>query len=422
MADMQNPTPEPRKPAEGTGAEPAPSRPTARPKRSGKQPVAPKPAPSNATAGSNAKAPADAAPDYAALGVPDEAVPKLEELRLAHVDLGRRSTQHLFEAGAVVHEVHSLAPDQKIFAKWAKGILGLSRTGAENLERVHRHLLPYRSRLVQAALPATAIYHLASAETQQVEQVIALRESGQQLTVQQVKTLLGRAEQKPEVSPDQGGSEGLKAAIALKTALGVKLVMDEAETLLTMTLLALEPLRHGKRIVISATQRPFIQPARLLRERLRWLTLLAVPAPRGYAEGTIHHAPVTDSERWPRLLKTLEDLGGYESWPKAPQVGGWLSGSVCDQLSWLLGERAKRAYAAIERMAAEAEAELLKARKADEQAKAKAKRASDAGKPKRAKASKAAASGTAKSGTAAATADAAEPVDAPKASEPSGSA
>ena len=103
-----------------------------------------------------ASAPDDSLPDYAALGVEETDVESYERLRLRFKDIGRRSTAQVFECGEVVHELHELAPDQESFAKLAKGVLGLSRTGAENYGRVHRYLAPYRARLVQVSMVASA--------------------------------------------------------------------------------------------------------------------------------------------------------------------------------------------------------------------------------------------------------------------------
>ncbi|TWG49264.1 hypothetical protein L610_000800000010, partial [Aminobacter sp. J44] len=38
-----------------------------------------------------------------------------------------------------------------------------------------------------------------------------------------------------------------------------------------------------------------------------------------------------------------------EQWPRAAEVGAWLNDTVVPQLSWLLGDRAEKAFAAVEK-------------------------------------------------------------------------
>src|SRR5690606_30381238 len=129
-------------------------------------------------------------------------------------------TSQVFERGEVVHELHKLDPDQKAFAKSAKAVLGLSRTGAENYERVHLNLQPHRARLVKVAMIASGLYNLAGAEPEKVEEVLAARESGVSLTGAQIKAMLGKT--RAPATPDDGGPDGLRAAVTEKTGYASK--------------------------------------------------------------------------------------------------------------------------------------------------------------------------------------------------------
>lgn len=329
----------------------------------------------------------DPAPDYAALGVEEDEVEEYEELRLRFNELGRLDTAQVFARGEVVAKLHELAPDQKDFAKRAKAVLKLSRRGAENYSAVYRNLAPYRQRLVAVGMIASGLYDLASAEPEQVEEVLAAREAGQELSGKQIKQMLGKADA-PSVLPDDGGSAGLKARIAEKTAVGVAALMDNAAALLEALLVATEPHRQGKRIVVKETQRPLIYPARLVQKQLEWLTWIAVPAPEGFREDAIHHTPLTRQDRWHELHTTLDTLGSFEYWPAAKDVGTWLSDTVVPQLSWLLGERSKKPLAVIDKMAAAAEAERKKAEEAKVREKTEAKKAREKAKIEMARAEK----------------------------------
>ncbi len=319
--------------------------------------------------------PESQSPDYAALGIAEADIPRVESLRLRFCDLGRRSTEQVFECGAVVAALHELTPDQETFERLAKPVFGLSRKGAENYGRVHRNLQPFRERLVAGGVVATVLYHLAGAEPEKVEEALVLHESGEKLTVSKVKAILELAGEPSGVKPDDGGAAGLRARIAEKTAMGVSLVMDNAAALLEQLQVALEPHRQGKRIVVKEAQRPFIHPARLLREQIETLTWLALPAGHGYADTVVHVKPLSREDRWYALWQTLEELGGYESWPVAAEVGPWLADTVVPQLEWLLGARAAKANAVVQKMVREAEAERVKAEKTAARAKLEKKKA-----------------------------------------------
>ncbi len=296
-----------------------------------------------------------AAPDYAAYGLSEEDAQEVETLRLAYTELGRRSTEHVFECGAVMSAVHQIAPDQKTFGKLVKGAFGISRTGAENLARVHRNLSEHRLRLARLGIAASSLYVMATAEAAKVEDVLVAAEAGEKLSVKRVKSLIGTVPGKPGAESERGGPAGFKARVADRTAREVVQVMDEAEALLTLTMVTLEPYRRGKRIVVKDVQRNFIAPARILRKRIERATWITLPDPEGPLEGATSEVPIARDDRWHGLWQTLAALGHFEGWPKAGDVGTWLAQTVVPQLSWLLGDRAHRSHAVIEKMEAEAE-------------------------------------------------------------------
>jgi len=325
-------------------------------------------------------------PDYAALGLDPEKAKVAEGLRQESLELGRKSTSTVFEWGRISAALHALADDQAHYGKLTKGVLGLSRRGAENYERVYERLAPHRERLVRVGIIASGLYELATAEPDQVEEVLAASEAGQKLTVAQIKAMVGKGGVTPAVSAELGGAAGLKARIAEKTQVGVSEFMDAAAVFLEELLVALDPYRQGKRIVVKDTQPAFIYPARILREQLEWLTWRAVPEQPG--RFPVSHEPVVRGDRWHEVWQTLVKLGGFESWPPAAEVGPWLNDTVVPQLLWLLGDRAKKPLAVVNRLAAAAEAEQAKAEKERERAKAEQKKARQKAKRERAKAGK----------------------------------
>lgn len=299
-------------------------------------------------------------PDYAALGLDEEQARVVEQLRLESLELGRKSTDSVFEWGRLAAGLHEIANDQVHFGKLTKDVFGLSRRGAENYAAVYRHLQPFRERIVRAGIVASSLYDLASAEPKQIEEVLAAREAGRKLTGAQIKEMLGKTKA-ASTSPEDGGPAGLRARIAEKTATALPELMANAFALLEMVLASLEPHRRGKTVVVSEIQRPLIHPARMVQQQLEWLTWVAVPAPKGFHPHAIHHRPIVKGDRWDELHATLYKLGSVEQWPRAAEVGAWLNDSVVPQLAWLLGDRADKAFAAVEKFDAAAAAERKKA-------------------------------------------------------------
>lgn len=293
------------------------------------------------------------APDYSGLGIPAEAVPTLEAARVRLAALGRLETSHVYEYGAVIHDVHEAAPDQATFAKWAKKILNLSRRGAENYIAVHSVLAPYRSRIETLRVKPSTLYLMASAQPERIEDLLAQQEAGRKLAVKEVKAILreGDETETEKRAVSRGGVAGLRAQIAEKTACGAAAMMDTAFDVLKAIHVALEPHRQGKRVPKDATMRPLIHPARLLREQLESLIWLAQPAGQGFQDGVVHVMPLSRDDDWYRLWAMLQDLGGYESWPQAADIGPWLTGTVVPQLEWLVGDRAEKAASVISEMA-----------------------------------------------------------------------
>lgn len=307
---------------------------------------------------------ADGAPDYAALGIPATAVPALETARQRLAALGRLETSHVYEYGAVIHEVREAAPDQATFAKWSKKVLNLSRRGAENYVSVHRVLSSYRSRIEDLRLKPSMLYLMARAKPECIETLLAQHEAGRKLAVKDVKAMLRDGDEPTERrAVSSGGVAGLKAQIAEKTACGVAAMMETAVGILKAIHVALEPHRQGKRVPKDATMRPLIHPARLLREQLESMIWLAQPAGKGFQEGIVHTQPLSRDDDWYKLWSVLQDLGGYETWPQSAEIGAWLSGTVVPQLEWLVGDRAQKAAAIVNEMAKAAAAERARAEK-----------------------------------------------------------
>jgi hypothetical protein len=314
----------------------------------------------------------DSAPNYAALGVREDQVEKYEELRLRFNELGRLDTAQVFKRGEVVAELHELAPDQKDFTKRAKIVLKLSRRGAENYGAVYRNLAAYRERLVKAGMIASGLYDLAIATPEQVEEVLAAREAGQELSGKQIKQMLGK--EPPSAVPDDGGPAGLRAATAEKIGYATKSLFDTLHGMLRDAYIALEPLQQGRNVAKGEAISALMHPARLASGLVKSLVFAAQILSEKMT-GVIHIKPVGEN-RWLKLYLLLDVVGDGERWPAKEKVATWLSATIVPELEWAVGEeRAAKARAVLDERAAAAEAERKKAEEAKVREKAEAKKA-----------------------------------------------
>lgn len=330
-------------------------------------------------------------PDYAALGVPPEQIELYEVIRLKSLELGRKPVASVFEWGGVVAELHDLEGDQKRFALLTKELLRLSRRGAENYESVYRKLQRYRSQLEQTNVVATCLYDLATGDPERVEKVIAVLEDGQNLTRAQIKTMLGQ-DNKASASPDDGGPEGLRAAIALKTVSATGALRETLFSILREVHIALEAYHAGRDVNKGKAVSAVMHDARLAGGLLESLVYAAQVPGQPFPPGVVHIMPV-EVNRWSQMRSVLYDMGAADSWPKNGKSGAWLAETVVPQLEWALGPiLAEKAKQVLEQRAATAEAEQAKAEALKQRVRADAKKAREKmrsqGKSKQAKADK----------------------------------
>lgn len=316
-------------------------------------------------------------PDYAALGVPEQLIPLVDEARVEYMALGRKGTDQVFNCGSVIAVVHEHAPDQATFGRWSKAIFKLNRRGAENYLNVYRHLQKHRERLVRLAVPASGLYALSSAEPERVEEVTMLLESGRELTVGEIKAIAGNGVEAAIAENggiETGGIAGLKALIAEKVSTGVPAFMDCLFEMQREIHIALEPHRNGKKVEKGLAQAKLVHAARLAKGQLESLTWMARVPGAPVPAGIIHVLPLSREGRWYELRQLLDRMGGAEEWPDAPDVGTWFEETVVPLFAWALGSRAEKAAAVVDDMAKAAEAEQAKAEKQKAKAKAAAQK------------------------------------------------
>jgi hypothetical protein len=295
--------------------------------------------------------------DYDEFGVTLEDREVLENVRSFFVSVGRKRTEEIFECGEALAKVEARLPDQKAFDAWTRKACRITRRGAANYIGVFRNLAPYRERLVSQSVPGSAMYKLISADAPVIESVLSSYERGEPLTVQDISRLLSSGGDPALDEGELGGRDGLRRLIARKTVLGVADVMDITVDMMTIILDALERHRNGKRIVKEALSKELVGPARIVRQQIEWLTWIGTVS-GDREKGNAHLSPSSRDDRWYRLWRLLYQMGGIESWPKAPKIVDWLVQDVLPELEWLLGGEADKARQKAERQEGKLETEL----------------------------------------------------------------
>src|SRR5690606_12270312 len=180
-----------------------------------------------------------------------------------------------------------------------------------NYANVYLKLEPYRERLIKVGMIASGLYELATAEPEQVEQVLSASEAGEVMTVADIKQRLGR--QAPVATPDDGGPAGLRAAAAEKVSFATKSLLDTLYGMLRDAHVALEPLQQGKTVAVGEAKEALVHPARLADGLVKSLVFSA-QSHWNNVPGMVDIRAVNEN-RWRNLHLVLTVVGDGQSWP-----------------------------------------------------------------------------------------------------------
>ncbi|MGO4624949.1 hypothetical protein AB4Z34_31395 [Ensifer sp. 2YAB10] len=261
---------------------------------------------------------------------------QLESSAACIFDLGRRTTEQIFELGDHLTQAADLLADGR-FDKWVKMRCGLAPRSARNYTAVFRNLTPYRDELVDLSVGATVLFHLSSATTDQVKAAITFAEENGRLQVADVKAILAGGEEggdKPETG-DQfrvGGVGGLKALIANKIRDGLKAFIAHIVTICQ----AIEAALSKSRVIKEALAKEIQDIARVARHELESLALFIEPD-LDFGRNT-RPTKFPTKTGWAEVNETLYTLGGLDSWPKSKEMRDWLAVHVLPVLGWAVSK------------------------------------------------------------------------------------
>jgi hypothetical protein len=272
-----------------------------------------------------------AAFDYDAYNIVEESRKQLESSALFIQQIGRKSTEQAFELGKQLAIASDLLPEG-FFGKWAGKRCGMTERHARNFRAIHRSLASHRETLVELAVNSTVLFRLTTANEHQIQAALDLCKEKGAIKVKDVQAILaGDVEAKPPttvVLADVGGIDGLKAIIADKAMVGLRLFLRHLEFIQIRIAAALS----GKRVVKSKLADEIEAVARIAKAELVSLALLVTS--HSDTSSYTWNKPFPTGSRWKTVFDLLHKLGGRDSWPEIANMSGWLRSEVLPALEW----------------------------------------------------------------------------------------
>lgn len=254
---------------------------------------------------------------------------ELKWLGDAFRSLGRRTTAQAYEIGDYLSRAKSILPEKELGA-WIKEVCKFTPKTGRNYTAVHTNLMDYKERLEAAAVAPTILFVLAYAERQYVEAVIAAIEAGEQLTVAQVKAMVGVAAKKRVASSDEalnvGGIAGLRKAAELKTSQDMAQFHGLMAAVLKRVEVAMEPLAKGRAVKKGQLQDAIIYDCRHAHDLLN---SIAAPMKAEMVQSmNWRPARLPEGSAWRKVQVLLHRMGGADDWPDRTGFVDWLRDEV----------------------------------------------------------------------------------------------
>ncbi|MCF1502238.1 hypothetical protein L0F51_00485 [Afifella sp. H1R] len=270
---------------------------------------------------------------------------RLRELKEKNRSMGRANTKEVFERAETIEEAERLILGEgndadgsrtRLFARFIEDECEICPRHERNYRAVLRNLSAYCKRVIEAAVPPTVLYNIASAPAETVETVVASFEAGNPLKVDEVKVLLQTGEPAAEDDGDPGGVKALRDHATKHARSQADVVTGALLTILEAVVTALEPATDKKRVEKGKLAGEIEILARLanrqMKELLCGLSTESFLASYGVSVGHKECA----SDAWRRFHNLVYQLGGKDKWPGVTELVPWLVDEVVPQLLWAL--------------------------------------------------------------------------------------
>ena len=267
-----------------------------------------------------------------AVVIPAEHEPLLTEVHDAIKAMGRRTTGQAFELGHQLARAKAVLPE-KMFGRWTSTVCGYTPRQGRNYVAIHEHLQEHRARLEAAAVVPTVLFVLASAKPEKIEAVLAVVESGERLTVGQVKNLIKDGDEvQPERKTAIGGIAGLRRAAEAK----LKDELTQFTELSKRILKAVEPvaelLANGKHVskksLADKVEVDAYKASSLLRSAIFPERVDAGRATKRGADDAL--------VGWGGAPALFGRLGDAPRWPGKDEFPTWVTGTVLPMLRFVV--------------------------------------------------------------------------------------
>lgn len=264
----------------------------------------------------------------------------VSELRAIGEDirsLGRRTNLQAYELGGYLARAKAILPERELGA-WVKAICKFTPKTARNYIAVYENLSLYKERLVATATSPTVLFVLAYAEEQKVEEVLTALEAGEELTVAQVKQMVGVSTAK-KAAPDaeslnMGGLAGLRKVADLKIEQDAVRFLGLTTSILKKVEKALEPLARNRAVLKGALCDAVTYDCRHAHDLINSLAAPLRPDVTPHLNWRPEKLP--DGTNWRKVQALLHRMGGTEDWPDRASFVPWLQNEVVPLLRFVV--------------------------------------------------------------------------------------
>ncbi|MGQ3076585.1 MULTISPECIES: hypothetical protein [Rhizobium/Agrobacterium group] len=268
-----------------------------------------------------------------AIVIPAEHEPLLKEVHEAVKSMGRTTTSQAFERGFQFARAKAVLPE-KMLGRWMSSECGYTPRQGRNYIAIHDNLQDHRARLEQAAVSPTVMFVLASATPEKVQEVLMVIESGERLTVGQVKALTKTIDDKQaDMKAVLGGAAGLRRAAEAKMKDEVTFFTQLAKRILKSVEAAADVIASGKNLSKKALAGKVEVDAYKASALLR-----SVIYPKQVdAEQTGNR--MTDDllpSGWAPVPALFASLGDAPRWPAKEEFPIWVTGTVLPTLRFVV--------------------------------------------------------------------------------------
>ncbi len=262
---------------------------------------------------------------------------ELKWLRDAFRSLGRRTTEEAYDIGDYLSRAKSILPEKALGA-WVKAVCKFTPKTGRNYMAVHNNLMDYKERLVSMAVAPTFLFVLAHAEQSDVERVITAIENGENLTVAQIKTMVGirtkRGDTRSNDDLNVGGLAGLRKAAELKTTQDVGQFHGLMSAVLKRVEKAMEPIAKGRAVKKGELQDAIVYDCRHAHDLLN--SIAAPMKAEMIASVNWRPARLPEGSAWRKVQALLHRMGGVDGWPDRTEFVDWLQGEVVPLLRFVV--------------------------------------------------------------------------------------